>query len=239
MMAEILEEKLREAACLGDVDAVTTLLSQNIDVNSQNSMNGWTALHWACKRGNEDIAKILIANGADQHIKDFKGLLPFEVCSFSSNQNQGDQVGVKFTPNYLRNPPLSSQVELGNIIKSKHTDFGRMPTTSLPTSQNDDLVLKIRVQGSSDPDFIEIEIPRWKLTYSTLLKICCSELAVQEDQVDRIRKLPDTRLRRDSDVKRLRDYQALEIVLNAQLTSDKSINNYQSISTCKDQTILY
>lgn len=40
-MASILEEKLREAACLGDTEAVETLLAQNVNVNSQNPVNGW------------------------------------------------------------------------------------------------------------------------------------------------------------------------------------------------------
>lgn len=40
-MANVLEEKLREAACIGDIEAVLNIVSQNIDVNSQNSVNGW------------------------------------------------------------------------------------------------------------------------------------------------------------------------------------------------------
>lgn len=40
-MTSILEEKLREAACIGDTEAVLTLISQNIDINSKNSVNGW------------------------------------------------------------------------------------------------------------------------------------------------------------------------------------------------------
>lgn len=99
-------------------------------------------------------------------------------------------------------------------------------------------MLKVRIHGSSDPDFVEIEIPKWKLTYNTLLKICCEELQVSESQVERIRKLPNTRLRKDNDVKRLTDFQALEIVLKSN-SADKSNNCYQSISSCKDQTILY
>ncbi|KAG5886170.1 hypothetical protein JTB14_024850 [Gonioctena quinquepunctata] len=241
-MAGILEEKLREAACIGDTEAITSLLSQNIDINSQNSVNGWTALHWACKRGNEQISKILIENGADPNIKNFKGLTPSEVCYPDSDQiiNQQDQLSFKNTPNYIRNPSLNCQVDVGSRVRTKqHTDLARMPTTLLPASQNDDLVLKIRVQGSDDPDFIEVEIPRWKLTYNSLMKICCAELDLQENQVDRIRKLPDTRLRRDSDVKRLKDYQALEVVLKAAVNGEKSANCYQSIQTCKNQTILY
>lgn len=99
--------------------------------------------------------------------------------------------------------------------------------------------MKIRIAGSNDPDFIEVEVPRWKLTYNTLLKICCEELEVNEAQVERVRKLPNTRLRKDSDVKRLVNFQCLEVVLKAPLTTDKYCNSYQSISTHKDQTILY
>lgn len=37
----ILEEKLREATCVGDLEAVQILLHQNVNVNSQNPVNGW------------------------------------------------------------------------------------------------------------------------------------------------------------------------------------------------------
>lgn len=101
------------------------------------------------------------------------------------------------------------------------------------------MVLCVRIAGGSDPDFIEVEIPRWKLTYSYLMQICCEELGVVESQVERIRKLPNIRLRKDCDVNRLQDGQGIEIVLKSPLNPDKVNNCYQSISTCKDQTILY
>lgn len=40
-MANVLEEKLREAACVGDIEALQALLAQNLDINSKNSVNGW------------------------------------------------------------------------------------------------------------------------------------------------------------------------------------------------------
>ena len=49
MSMSALEEQLRESACYGDVDAMTSLLQAGVNVNSVNAMNGWTALHWACK----------------------------------------------------------------------------------------------------------------------------------------------------------------------------------------------
>ncbi len=35
------EEKLREASCLGDIVAVKQLVQAGVDVNSQNTVNGW------------------------------------------------------------------------------------------------------------------------------------------------------------------------------------------------------
>lgn len=40
-MAKILEEKLREAAHLGDLEGIETIISQDVDINSKNTMNGW------------------------------------------------------------------------------------------------------------------------------------------------------------------------------------------------------
>lgn len=102
-----------------------------------------------------------------------------------------------------------------------------------------EIVLKIRISGSSDPDFIEVELPKWKLTYNNLLKLCCEELQCSEDQVERIRKLPNTKLRSDRDIGRLENFQEIEIIIKGPPGSDKPTNCYQSISTCKDQTILY
>ncbi|XP_063903597.1 ankyrin repeat domain-containing protein 40-like isoform X2 [Zophobas morio] len=229
-MTSILEEKLREAACIGDIEGVLALLSQNLDINSKNGVNGWTALHWAAKRGNTQVADLLLNHGANPKIENSKGEDPAQAA------NNEEQV-VKFTPNYLKNPPINGQVDIGKLRGKP--DFSAMPTTTLPACLNDDLVLNVRIAGSSDPDFIEVEIPRWKLTYSSLLKICCEELELLESQVERVRKLPNTRLRKDSDVKRLNNFQSLELVLKTPLGSDKPTNCYQSISTCKNQTILY
>lgn len=40
-MSSVLEEKLREASSIGDTEAVSQLLAQNVDINSQNTINGW------------------------------------------------------------------------------------------------------------------------------------------------------------------------------------------------------
>lgn len=64
-------------------------------------------------------------------------------------------------------------------------------TVSLP-----ELVLKVRVQNLRDNDFIEIELDRQELTYQDLLRVSCCELGVNPEQVEKIRKLPNTLLRK-------------------------------------------
>ena len=114
--------------------------------------------------------------------------------------------------------------------------------------------MKVRVAHSGDPDFIEIEIPKNDLSYGRLLRTCCDELGVCPNQVQRLRKIPDTILRKDKDIYRLQHLQELELVLGssantslpstttaAVLTANGTgnVNGYQSISLYKNQTILY
>lgn len=57
-------------------------------------------------------------------------------------------------------------------------------------------MLKVRVQNLRDEDFIEIELDRQELTYQDLLRVSCCELGVNPQHVERIRKLPNTVLRK-------------------------------------------
>ncbi|NXK03284.1 ANR40 protein, partial [Herpetotheres cachinnans] len=78
-----------------------------------------------------------------------------------------------------------------------------------------ELVLKVRIQNPNlrENDFIEIELDRQELTYKELLRVSCCELGVNPEHVQKIRKLPNTMLRKDKDVARLQDFQELELVL--------------------------
>ena len=53
-----MEEKLREAACHGDIESIQSLIRLGVNINDQNKMNGWTALHWACKRNEKNAIKV-------------------------------------------------------------------------------------------------------------------------------------------------------------------------------------
>lgn len=71
-------------------------------------------------------------------------------------------------------------------------------------------MFKLRIAYSTDTDFIEVEIDRAGLTYSQFLAVCCLELGLNSKYVDRLRKLPNTKLRKDKDVQRLKDYEVRE-----------------------------
>ncbi|KAI9499782.1 hypothetical protein GGI25_005100 [Coemansia spiralis] len=129
------EENFREMAALGNVKAIMAYLRGGVDINGQNKVNGWTALHWACARSNARVVDILIRAGANVDIENNKGQTPIQVCKEDSvralfpgqkndvceNNNNGDgglpaagkQEGSdssaepSFVPNYLANPDLS------------------------------------------------------------------------------------------------------------------------------------
>ena len=68
-------------------------------------------------------------------------------------------------------------------------------------------------QLEGEKDFVEADL-RWEnLHMSALLSLVSSELDVNQSFIKYLRKLPNTRLRRDIDVMRLTDYQEIEVVL--------------------------
>ncbi|XP_001364336.2 ankyrin repeat domain-containing protein 40 [Monodelphis domestica] len=322
------QERLREAAALGDIHEVQKLVESGVDVNSQNEVNGWTCLHWACKRNHGQVVSYLLNSGADKEILTTKGEMPVQLTSrrdirkiMGVEDDDDDLPELKkdselpFVPNYLANPPFpftyttttsdgSAQLQNGRSstppasppadhslpsvppgetsrlgsFSHDHTSLaivqnGDMsvpsaifrkpestkpgPVCQPPVSHNrslfspvtpkppvsldqqngtftgptpafqpffftgafpfnmQELVLKVRIQNPSlrENDFIEIELDRQELTYQELLRVSCCELGVNPEQVEKIRKLPNTLLRKDKDVARLQDFQELELVL--------------------------
>ncbi|XP_037665301.1 putative ANKRD40 C-terminal-like protein [Choloepus didactylus] len=76
-----------------------------------------------------------------------------------------------------------------------------------------ELVLKVRIHSLKENDFTEIELNRQELSYQNLLKVSCCELGIIPEQVEKIRKLPNTLLRKDKDILRLQDFQEVELIL--------------------------
>uniref|UniRef100_A0AAY5L0E4 Ankyrin repeat domain 40 n=1 Tax=Esox lucius TaxID=8010 RepID=A0AAY5L0E4_ESOLU len=328
-----LQERLREASAIGDIDEVRLLVESGVNVNSQNEINGWTCLHWACKRNHKAVVSYLLSSGADQEI------LTFELETQSLPIEEEDVPEIKepelpIIPNYLSNPPfmyskMDNKAELilaqltqngnGDHSDDPHSDPASLspshekqqtqqpqsllsdtpspregPASSTPlngglpmdlsmephlvnhgdythsvgrsgpvcspplaspmananpsmTRQQSvpqqlncgqgaggnvaafqpffftstfpvnvqELVLKVRIQNPNarENDFIEVELDRQELTYRSLLRVCCRELDISAEHVEKIRKLPNTMLRKDKDVARLQDFQELELVL--------------------------
>ncbi|KAG7505777.1 ankyrin repeat domain-containing protein 40 [Solea senegalensis] len=375
-----LQERLREASAIGDIDEVRTLVESGVNVNSQNEINGWTCLHWACKRNHKHIVSYLLSCGADKEILTAKDELASQLTSKPEIKRllgveveevpEVKEPQLPIIPNYLSNPPfiyskmnnksevLAQQVTQNGsgehvediqsdsgsaspthepqISQSLVSDCPTLPTNTAPLSQAptgdfipvteqngmsptsasphnhavvnctvpmdlsvephlvnhadyphtvahngticspplaspslasnsgnqvpapvantnptmsrqqsipqqlsysqasgtmpafqpffftstfpvnvQELVLKVRIQNPNarENDFIEIELDRQELTYRSLLRVCCRELDISAEHVEKIRKLPNTMLRKDKDVARLQDFQELEVVL--------------------------
>jgi len=251
MVAE-LEEKLREAACFGDIDGVKELLSRNVNVNAQHDINGWTALHWAAKRNHLNIVNLLCNHGADKNIPTNKGEVAAQltgegVIKVLLNAMKGGAAGgrspsppppknikkekeLPITPNYISNPVLGYKVDLEEQnmteitprFKEKRQKFNNHNGYSLDPSE---LILKIRQAGTDgDQDFIEIELPRDALTLEYLTVMGCEELGLEPKSIDRVRKMPNTRLRRNKEVERLEDFQEIEFVVRSEVQEVPNCN---------------
>ncbi|KAI9477581.1 hypothetical protein LPJ78_000034 [Coemansia sp. RSA 989] len=120
MIVDEREDNFREMAALGNLRAVAAYIRGGININSQNKMNGWTALHWACVRGNIEVVGALIRAGAQTDIKNNKGQTPLDVCKSNETRaifpgyepdneldSPSDSANTSFVPNYIVNPDLS------------------------------------------------------------------------------------------------------------------------------------
>uniref|UniRef100_A0A0L8HHF2 Uncharacterized protein n=1 Tax=Octopus bimaculoides TaxID=37653 RepID=A0A0L8HHF2_OCTBM len=187
----VLEGSFREAAACGDMEKLTEIVESGVDVNSQSSLHGCTALHWATIRNHTSVVAFLLTHGADKNIKNFDGNIPAELTSDSTIHQL-----------------------LGEIV------------------------LRARVANVEEQDYIEIELDRSSLTFDALLNLLCQELNIDKRLVYKIRKLPNTIIRKDKDVKRLVDFQELELILTNKAISASS-RTYGVGTKLKSEQILY
>lgn len=198
-----------------------------------------TALHWACKRDHTAIIQFLLANGADANIKTFKGECASNVASSAEALNllgcplhermeklkcegQGD---LPIVPHYLQNPPFpySDVIQENAPLESSFT--AKESTGITATNQSESrmdtqdcgspcpsLILKIRVHGGQESDFLEVEVS--PPSYQALLEACAKELEVGVSDIAKIRKLPNILVCKDHHVQRMSDEQELEVILN-------------------------
>ncbi|XP_048644966.1 putative ANKRD40 C-terminal-like protein [Marmota marmota marmota] len=113
-----------------------------------------------------------------------------------------------------------AELDIGEKSAGEHKQEGTSPHSTSAPSVNAkpnntclELVLKVRIQSPKENDFIEIELHRHELSYQNLLKVSCCELGINPEQVEKIRKLPNTLLRKDKDIRRLQDFEEIELLL--------------------------
>ncbi|XP_035735051.1 ankyrin repeat domain-containing protein 40-like [Vespa mandarinia] len=255
MEQQILEDRLKEAVCIGDTDVVQELINLGVNVNTQRIGSGWTPLHWACKKGFLDVVSLLLKHGADKKIKSENGESVKSLCSNEEilqllnsdiQCNTNGPMIHQFMPKYKKN--VITNVDPMQHLGVNHTRYELKNNNHL----QDELVIKVRIANAPDPDFVEVELPMNDLTYQTLIQICCEEFGLCPYQILKLRKLPNTKLRKDKDIKRLQHFQEIEIITDPANVykhvqysnsvpnniSSTPANGYQSISH-KDQTILY
>lgn len=145
-------------------------------------------------------------------------VIPYAVAASKSNEsNEIKQIFVPHVEQFgsLVNSYVTSMKSLEKPVEYHMCDSCK--TTPVATvfvgSNVSELVIKIRKANTRDLDFIEVELNRKVLTYDELINVCSKELKLDRDSITKIRKLPDTVIRRDKDVQRLQPFQELEVVL--------------------------
>lgn len=101
-------------------------------------------------------------------------------------------------------------------------------------------MLKARVAYSTERDFIEVEMDRSNLTFESLVCLLTRELGLERQLIHKIRKLPNTIVRKDKDVGRLVDYQELEVVLtNKAMSAASRVYDGEINEGLRHEQILY
>ncbi|XP_062308663.1 ankyrin repeat domain-containing protein 40 isoform X3 [Osmerus eperlanus] len=140
---------------------------------------------------------------------------PSPSTTSSGSQAQGANANASTNPSITRQQSVPQQLNCGQTAGGPMPAFQPFFFTSTFPVNVQELVLKVRIQNPNarENDFIEVELDRQELTYRALLRVCCRELDLSAEHVEKIRKLPNTMLRKDKDVARLQDFQELEVVL--------------------------
>lgn len=103
-------------------------------------------MHWAAKRGHKDIVTLLLDNGADKTITTEKGESPLSLATRAEvRQLLGGEPGVTIdtsesnlpiTPSYLKNPPLTSKVDISGVNVVSRRRQSHHNSTSVDNTNN-------------------------------------------------------------------------------------------------------
>lgn len=226
-------EKFRELCYIGDMQLIKNFHKSNQpDLNSQNKINGWTSLHWACSRNNVELIEYLSEHGASKEIKNKDGKSPFEYIKVTNMQNDSEINASNFKnreitnqtsliPNFIKNPQFHYvDKSLYDNEPINHSSELKSVKNISDTSKNQDWkatkfsqeMITVRIRSNFDQDFIEIDIDKQNLDFEVFKKMCLNELIDMNDnlKIEKIRKLPNILIRNTNDIKRLKNEQEIE-----------------------------
>jgi len=78
----------------GDYETVKAYLKNDIDINTRDPENGYTALHWAAEKGQMKIVKLLIEKGANLNAKTKNNLTPLNLAD-NNFENEVSELLIK------------------------------------------------------------------------------------------------------------------------------------------------
>lgn len=87
------EQQLLDAAFSGDADKCEELIKAGVDVNTRQSTNGCTALHFAAINGCTNAAAVLLKFGADTSLKSYSGKTAKDIAE---HLNRDEIIGLFF-----------------------------------------------------------------------------------------------------------------------------------------------
>ncbi|KAI1317597.1 Ankyrin repeat domain-containing protein 40 [Mortierella claussenii] len=163
---------LHEMAAIGNLKAVLHYCQSGVNINAQNTMNGWTALHWATHRGHEPVVLALLMRGARRDILNNKGQTPAdlakkpEICELYGIEPAQSQEGKSdkqqeceedlrkptFVPAYLAQPDLSKLWSLpeGSTDDAKlNQEAFALSNPRLPVSTSDPRSIRATTNASA------------------------------------------------------------------------------------------
>ncbi|KAI8065957.1 ankyrin repeat-containing domain protein [Gongronella butleri] len=163
MLVDEREETLREVCALGNVKAVQQFLNAGVNLNSQNRMNGWTALHWASHRGQVEIVRFLLSHGADANLKTNKGQTALDLCAkfpeiqtmleaqCTEHTGAGAEPELRITPTYLKEPDLEKSWLLPDEFSENKVERVVRTATAKERLENEANGITPDVQPSPSP----------------------------------------------------------------------------------------
>ncbi|KAL0080775.1 hypothetical protein J3Q64DRAFT_1706063 [Phycomyces blakesleeanus] len=175
MLTDEREETLREVSALGNPKAVHHFIHAGVNINSQNKINGWTALHWAAHRGHENVVRLLLSNGANPNIETSKGqkayvlaqkypdiaalLKPDAVVECTETSAAAAEPELPILPAYMQNPDLQktwlhpdefSENRIENVVRKQAAEDALTNPTPAPTSETSSSVKPINEPSSCE-----------------------------------------------------------------------------------------